>query len=246
MSSPIGNSQKEAFNTTIGWQQSFSNGFTWSIEGYYKQIQNIAIPVWNTIAEFTTDLALANGKVYGSDLRIEFGRGRFYGLVGYGYNWTLYESAQDHFNVWFGEPVQEFHPPHDRRHQINTLLSIDLGPYTTGIRWQLGSGMPFTRPMGFDDLLDFREHLPDVKVERGVRRVVVDKPYLGRMPTTHRLDVSVERAFRLSDSGSNLNVQIGVINAYDQVNIFYYDLFTNRRIDQLSFAPYLTMKIELN
>lgn len=245
MSAPLGSSQKEAIHTTVGWQQSFENGFTWSIEGYYKQMQNLAIPVWNTIAEFTTDLALANGKVYGSDLRIEFGRRKFYGLIGYGYNWTLYESAQDHFNVWFGEPVQKFHPPHDRRHQVNALVSLDFGAYTAGIRWQLGSGMPFTRPMGFDDILDFRERLPDVNLDRGTRRVIVDKPYQGRMPTVHRLDISLERTFQFSVSGSNINMQLGAINVYDQTNIFYYDVFTNRRIDQLSISPYLTLKLEV-
>lgn len=245
MSTPIGSSQKEAIHTTIGWQQSFSSGFTWSVEAYYKKMENMAVPVWSTIAEFTTDLALANGQVYGSDLRLEFNSGRFYTLLGYGYNWTLYESAQDHFSVWFGEPVQDFHPPHDRRHQVNALVSVDIGPYTTGVRWQLGSGMPFTRPMGFDDLLDFRQRLPDVRDDRGTRRVVVDKPYLGRMPTVHRLDVSVERSFRLADNGSNLNVQVGAINAYDQTNIFYYDVFTSRRIDQLAVSPYVTLKMEL-
>lgn len=245
MSSPIGSSQKEAFHTTIGWQQSFSNRFTWSVEAYYKKMNNMAIPIWSTIAEFTTDLALANGQVYGSDLRLEYNSSRFYALVGYGYNWTLYESAQDHFNIWFGEPVQDFHPPHDRRHQINALVSMDFGPYTAGMRWQLGSGMPFTRPMGFDDLLDFRVRLPDVRQDRGTRRVVVDKPYLGRMPTVHRLDVSLERSFRLAANGSNLNMQIGVINTYDQSNIFYFDVFTSRRIDQLAFSPYLTLKLEI-
>lgn len=245
MSPPLDSSQKEAIHTTIGWQQSFSSGFTWSVEAYYKKMENMAVPVWSTIAEFTTDLALANGRVYGSDLRLEFNNGRFYTLLGYGYNWTLYESAQDHFSVWFGEPVQDFHPPHDRRHQVNALVSMDFGPYTTGVRWQLGSGMPFTRPMGFDDLLDFRERLPDVKDDRGTRRVVVDKPYLGRMPTVHRVDVSVERSFRLADNGSNLNVQVGAINAYDQINIFYYDVFTSRRIDQLAISPYVTLKMEL-
>lgn len=244
MSAAFGGSQMQALHTMLGWQQTLAGGFTWSVEGYYKQMQNLAVPIWNTIAEFTTDLALANGQVYGGDLRLEFDRGRFYGLLGYGYSWTLYDSVQDHFNIWFGEPIQEFHPPHDRRHQINALFSLDLGSYKTGVRWQLGTGMPFTRPMGFDDILDFRQRLPDVNRDRGVRRVIIDMPYLGRMPTTHRLDVSVERLFRLSNSGSNLNVQVGAINAYDQANIFYYDLFTNRRIDQLSFAPYLTVKLE--
>lgn len=245
MSAPLNDSQLQSFHTTVGWQQTLGSGLNWSLETYFKEMSNLAIPVWNTIAEFTTDLALANGKVYGSDFRIEYNQGRFYGLIGYGYNWTLYESAQDHFSIWFGEPIQDFHPPHDRRHQLNALLSLDLGEYTMGARWQMGSGLPFTQPLGFDDVLDFRERLPSVNRDRGIRRVVMDKPFQGRMPSIHRLDVSIVRSFDISASGSNINVQAGAINIYDQSNIFFYDIYTNRRIDQLSFSPYITLKLEV-
>ena len=245
MSAPIDESQKEAFHTMLGWQQTLSDGLMWSLEGYFKRMRNMAIPVWNTIAEFTTDLALADGETWGGDFRVEYNKGRFYGLLGYGYSWTMYNSAQDHFNIWFGEPVQEFHPPHDRRHQINSLVSLEFGPYTAGLRWQMGSGMPFTQPLGFDDILDFRERLPNVNTDRGIRRIIIDKPFRGRMPTTHRLDASVERSFQISPSGSSINLQAGAINTYNQTNIFYYDVFTNRRINQLSFAPYITLKLEL-
>jgi hypothetical protein len=245
MNSPLSESQAEAIHAMLGWQQTPADGLTWSIEGYYKQMKNLAIPLWSSIARFNTELGLSNGEVFGSDIRIEYNRGRFYGIIGYGISRTIYTSAQDHFNVWFGEPVQNFHPPHDRRHQLNTLFSLDLGSLTTGIRWQIGSGMPFTRPMGFDDILDFRERLPDITSERGTRRVIMEKPYQGRLPSIHRLDITVERVFRLSDSGSSLNLQAGAINVYDQSNIFYYDVFTQRRLNQLSFVPYLTIQLEV-
>jgi len=245
MSTPIGDSQMEAIHAMLGWQQTITEGLSWSVESYYKRMSNLPVPVWSTIARFTTDLALADGRVYGSDIRLEYSRGSFYGLIGYGYSNTLYESAQDHFSVWFGEPIQEYHPPHDRRHQLNALFSMDVGSFTAGVRWQLGTGLPFTRPMGFDDLLDFRERLPDVNNDRGTRRVILDKPYQGRMPTVHRMDVSVERTFRFSQSGSQVNLQVGAINTYDQTNIFYYDVFTHRRIDQFPVVPYLTLRMEV-
>ncbi|MDX1617623.1 MAG: TonB-dependent receptor [Balneolaceae bacterium] len=246
MSTPIGDSQMEAIHALLGWQQTLADGLTWSVEGYHKRMRNLPVPVWSTIARFTTDLALADGVVYGSDFRIEYNKGRFYGLLGYGYSWTLYESAQDHFNVWFGEPVQEYHPPHDRRHQVNALFSMDIGAFTVGARWQLGTGFSFTRPLGFDDLLDFRERLPDVNQDRGIRRVILDKPYTGRLPTVHRLDLSLERSFRLGGYGPTLNLQAGAINVYDQTNIFYYDVFTQRRINQLPVVPYLTVEMEVS
>jgi hypothetical protein len=244
MTSPIGQSQLESFHATMGWQQTPVNGLTWSAEGYYKQMKRIPVPVWSTIARFNTELALADGQVYGSDIRIEYNRGRFYGLIGYGYSWTLYESAQDHFSIWFGEPVQDYHPPHDRRHQLNTLISLEIGSFTAGIRWQFGTGLPYTRPMGFDDLLDFRDRLPMVNQDRGIRRVILDKPYQGRVPTYHRLDMSLERSFQITTTGWELNLQAGAINVYDHSNLFYYDLYTHKRIDQLPIVPYVTFKLD--
>ncbi|MEX0770286.1 MAG: TonB-dependent receptor [Balneolaceae bacterium] len=245
MSAPIDEVQMQALHALLGWQQTLTEGLNVSVEGFYKRLNNIPVPLWNTIARFNTELVLANGHVHGADLRLEYNRGPFYGMIGYGYSWTLYESRQDHFNIWFGEPIQEYHPPHDRRHQVNALVSLDIGSITAGVRWQLGTGMPFTRPMGFDDILDFRQRLPLVNQDRGTRRVILDRPYGGRLPTTHRLDISLERSFRLSQSGSELNLQMGAINSYDQTNLFYYDVYTHRRIDQLPFMPYATLKMEI-
>ncbi|MEX0649360.1 MAG: TonB-dependent receptor [Balneolaceae bacterium] len=243
---PLGAEQVKAVHALLGWQQEIFRGFSWSVEGYYKTMSDIAVPVWSTIARFTTDLALADGEVQGADIRIEYNRGRFYALAGYGISHTTYSSSQDHFNVWFGEPIQEYNPPHDRRHQVNLLFSVELGGFTVGTRWQLGTGLPYTRPLGFDDLLDFRERLPDVTTDRGIRRVILDKPYQGRMPVVHRLDVSVERSFNITNSGTVLNLQVGAINSYDQSNIFYYDVFTHRRINQLPFLPYATLELEID
>jgi hypothetical protein len=39
-------------------------------------------------------------------------------------------------------------------------------------------------------------------------------------------------------------MQIGAINLYDRANIFYYDVYTHRRVDQLPFAPYVSLKLE--
>jgi hypothetical protein len=242
---PIGDEQVKSLHYLLGWQQTLTKGFTWSVEGYYKYVTNMAVPVWNTIARFTTDLALADGDVIGADLRLEYNSRRFYGLIGYGYSRTTYSSAQASFSTWFGEPVQEYSPPHDRRHQVNALFSLDIGKFTAGLRWQLGTGVPYTRPIGFDDLLDFRERLPEVRNDRGTRRVILDRPFNDRLPVVHRLDVSLDRRIRISESGSSVKFQLGAINSYNQTNIFYYDVFTQRRIDQLPIIPYLTLELEV-
>jgi len=241
MMSPLGGEQMEAKQAMVGWKQLLGSGFQLSVEGYYKRLNHLPITVWSTLTRFNTDLSLANGHVYGSDIRLEFIRGRFYGFTGYGYSWTTYETSQDHFTVWFGEPVQQFHPPHDRRHQFNSMMSISIGHYKTSLRWQLGSGLPFTQPMGFDDLIRFDDGLPDVRRVYGNPRMILEKPYQGRLPVYHRMDFSFERIFYYPSA--QLSLQIGAINIYDRSNIFYYDVYTQRQIDQLRFAPYFSIKM---
>jgi hypothetical protein len=242
MMSPEGGAKMEARHMMAGWRQSLGGGFQLALEGYYKQLRNLPITTWSTLARFNTDLSMADGYIYGSDVRLEYNRGIFYGFAGYGYNWTKYETTQDHFTIWFDEPVQKFHPPHDRRHQFNSMASVTLGQYRTSIRWQLGTGLPFTQPMGFDEYIRFDDGLPNIRRFYGSPRMIMEKPYQGRLPTYHRLDVSFERSFQFSFA--EISLQAGAINFYDQSNMFYYDIYTQRQIDQLSFAPYFSVKME--
>ena len=231
----------EAVHAILGWQQSLPGGARWSVEGYYKRLKDIPVPLWQAVAAFTTHLGRADGKSYGADARLEYTIPHFYGLLGYGLGWTEYEVSQAEFMRWFGDPVQRFHPPHDRRHQLNALINLDLAGFTASARWQLGSGLPFTQPLGFDEAFDFARDLYDVSSAIGTTRLVLDRPFTGRLPVTHRLDLSLERGFDLPFG--RLSAQVGAINGYDRRNMFYYDLFTGRRVDQLPFAPYASLTL---
>jgi hypothetical protein len=231
----------EALHGMLSWQQALGGGVRWSVEGYYKRLNDIPVPLWRGVAQFTTRLGRADGEVYGADLRIEYTRPRFHGFVGYGYGWTQYEASQAEFSTWFGAPVQRYHPPHDRRHQLNAVTSLDIAGFDASARWQLGTGLPFTKPLGFDEAFDYSLHLHDVSTSMGTPRVVLDKPFTGRLPLMHRLDLSIGRGFDFSLG--RLTAQVGVINAYDRRNMFYYDLFTERRVDQLPLAPYASLTV---
>lgn len=231
----------EAVHGTLGWQQSLGGGIRWSVEGYYKRLRDIPVPLWRGVAQFTTRLGRADGEVYGADTRVEYTRPAFHAFIGYGYGRTEYQSTQAEFSTWFGEPVQRYHPPHDRRHQVNAVAIADIAGMKASARWQLGTGLPFTRPLGFDEAFDYSQRLPDVSNSIGSPRVVLDRPYTGRLPVMHRLDASLERGFDLGLG--RLTAQVGAINTYDRRNMFYYDLFTGRRVDQLPFAPYASFAL---
>jgi hypothetical protein len=204
-------------------------------------MKDIPVPAWQATTQFTTRLDRADGRVLGVDTRVEYTRPHFYGFVGYGYASTLYEATQPEFEVWFGDPVQRYHPPQDRRHQLNALTTLDLAGFRASARWQFGTGLPFSRPIGFDEAFDFTHELPDVDTNVGTTRMLLDRPFTGRLPTMHRLDVSLGRGFELPFG--RVTAAIGAINAYDRQNMFYYDLFTGRRVDQLPLAPYASVTL---
>lgn len=242
MPMPDPNRRMEARHALLGWKQSIGRHLDYVIEGYYKTIKNKPVSTWNQIAKFSTNLADAGGEVYGADVRLNFNHRIFYATVGYGYSFTQYETAQDHFGLWFGEPVQQYHPPHDRRHQLNTGVGFRYGNFTADVSFNYGSGLPFTRPLGFDSFFRFEGHLPDVTGEYGEPRLLIDKPFDGRLPDYHRIDLSVEQAFHWSPA--TVRVKTGVINMLDRNNLFYYDIFNQQGVRQLSFMPFLSLKFE--
>jgi len=179
--------------------------------------------------------------VFGADLRLSFDSGPLYGYVGYGLQRVVYTARQGSFGLWYGTSQQEYNPPHDRRHTLNALASVDLGGWDIDARWEFGSGFPFTQPIGFDDWIMF-ETLVDVTKDPGEYRVLFERPYQGRLPTYHRLDFSLKYTFELRRA--RLTLQGGAINTYDRDNLFYFDVWKLRRVDQMARMATFGVKVE--
>lgn len=238
---PFERSMPRALHAILGGQVRPGRGLRLGLEGYYKALRNLSIPSWSAFPRFTTTLQPADGRVWGVDLRAEVERGPLYLYAGYGLSSVVYRAQQASFGVWYGTEQERFHPPHDQRHQFNLLGSVELGRFQVNVRWQYGSGRPYTRPYGFDDWILF-ETLVDVRREPGDYRVLFERPYQGRLPAYHRLDVTVERTIPLGRA--RLTVQVGAVNTYDRRNLFYFDLWTLRRVDQIALTPSFGIKLE--
>ncbi len=232
-----------AIHALLGYQADLPLGLELAVEGYYKKLSNLFISEWTAFPRFTTNLQQANGRVWGLDLRLEFNRSPMYGYLSYGLSSVRYNARQESLPLWFGTDALNFRPPHDRRHQFNALLSTHFKGFDISARWLFGSGLPYNRAFGFDGFV-LLDSPVDVFEESGSRRVVYERPYNGVLPTYHRLDLSVERVFDLDTI--TLTTQASLINAYDRRNLFYLDVFTLNRVDQLPFIPSLGIKVEFN
>jgi hypothetical protein len=235
----------EAYHAILGYRFTPSRYVEMSIEGFYKDLGDLVIPEWTAFPRFTTNLQPADGTATGLDLRFEYDRGPVYAHITYGLSDVDYQARQESLPLWFGSNTVAFNPPHDRSQQLNVLGSIDIVGFKFSALWQYGSGLPYSRAAGFDDYIlvsDTFEEV-DVRVEPGQERVIYGQPYDDRLPDYQRLDLSVERSVRMGPR-VNATFQAGVINALDRNNLFYLDLFTLARVDQLPRFPSFGLKLE--
>lgn len=239
---PLGRASR-AVHALVGYGVTPVRGVDVAVEGFYKRLSSLYISEWTAFPRFTSRLQEASGDALGVDVRLEVRRGSFYGFVNYGLSSVEYEAMQGSLQHWFGTSRLAFRPPHDRRHQVNVLLSTTLREFDLSLRWNFGSGLPYTKVRGFDGFV-LMDGPVDVFDEPGIPRVIYDRPFGGVLPAYHRLDASVERSFPLGRRGE-LTLQASVINVYDRANLFALDLFTLERTDQLPVVPTFGIKVSL-
>lgn len=242
-SSPLGQ-VPEAMHFIGGYQIHPNEWLDFAVEGFYKKLSNLSVAEFTAFPRFTTRLQPADGRVYGVDVRVELTKEPFYGFVNYGFSKVLYDAQQSSLILTSGTSELTYSPPHDRQHQVNALGSLKFYGFIFNMRWQFGSGLPFSEALGFDEFI-LLNGPTDVQNQQGLTRVIYTEPYQGRLPTYHRLDVSLEREVNFT-THTKATFQAGLINGYDRVNLFYIDLFTLRRLNQLPLIPSFGVKLEFN
>lgn len=239
---PFGETPR-AIHVLGGYRLQPSSWLDLAVEGYYKDLENLSIAEWTAFPRLTTNLQPAEGEAYGMDARAEIRAGGAYLAVNYGLSHVTYSATSARNELWYGDETLTFRPAHDRRHQATVIASAPVYGFNVSLRWQMGSGLPYSRALGFDVYIS-PESNPDVLGDSGTPRVIYERPFNGLLPNYHRLDVSVDRTFDLG--GASLTAQIGLINAYDRRNLFAFDIFTLRRIDQLPIIPTFGLKLSTN
>ncbi|MFK7843657.1 MAG: TonB-dependent receptor [Rhodothermales bacterium] len=229
-----------AFHAIAGYRLTPNDGFELSLEGFHKDITNLFVPEWSAFPEFTSSVQPATGQSQGFDFRAELRRPSFYAAVNYGYSNTRYKAEQFQLELWYGEERLQYRPPHDRRHQINVIAHWELWGMDMNAKWELGSGLPFSRALGFDAFV-LVDDLIDVREIPGAKRVIYERPFNGVLPAYHRMDASISKSWQLKRA--KFTLQGSVINIYNRKNLFYLDIFTLQRVDQLPIVPTLGLQL---
>ncbi len=231
---------QRANHYVAGIEHDISNDLTLNFEVYlkdFRQVTNInRNKIFNDTPEFADkpdelkkDFIVETGEAYGADLQLNYEKERTSIWAVYSYTFV------DRF-----DGVQEYNPVWDRRHNVNLVFSQTFGKfdaYKFNIRWNYGSGFPFTQTQGFYGEVPFSGNINYDLVHGNNDLAVLYGPLNGgRLPDYHRLDVGLTRTWRL-DEFQEIEVDLSVTNAYDRENIFYYDRIRAQRVNQLPLMP---------
>ncbi|MDR1181086.1 MAG: carboxypeptidase-like regulatory domain-containing protein [Bacteroidales bacterium] len=221
----VKSSVQKAQHAVFGLEWDPIPSMTINIEGYVKnfsQLTNInRYQIFNTDEEFI----LESGIAYGGDINAKWEYKRFYFSVVYSLNWVTRNDGIIIYRTHF-----------DRRHNINLLASYSFGKrncWEIDVRWNYGSGFPFTKTRGFYPQLTYIETLSGdiIKVNEDLG-IALDTINRGQLPDYHRLDVNIKRRFFVSET-CLVEVGIGATNMYNYSNIFYVNRVTAEKIYQL-------------
>ncbi|MFN5544801.1 MAG: TonB-dependent receptor [Bacteroidota bacterium] len=175
------------------------------------------------------DFIIETGDAYGMDFRYKYEFKRFY-------IWAVYSLTYVNRN----DGVRSYMPHFDRRHNINIVTTYSFGSkasWSANVRWNYGSGFPFTQTQGFYEQMRFGNGVStDYVNQNGSLGVFYTDINKGRLPDFHRLDFSLSKKLNFGKRTS-LTVIAAATNVYNRANIFYFDRTQYKRVDQLPIIP---------
>lgn len=165
-----------ADQVAAGYFRNFKNNmYEFSVEAYYKEMQNVTDFADNAQLFFNEDLSTeyrqGTSTSYGAEFMVNKKEGRITGMISY----TLSKTTRDVPGVNLDNA---FYANYDRRHVINVFGVYELNEkWTFGANFNYSSGRPITLPAG---KFEYGSYNPDVITERNGYR----------LPSYNRLDLS--------------------------------------------------------
>jgi len=235
------NGLQYAWHAILGFEYDLGKNISFNVEGYYKyfsQLSNInQNKLYEDVAQFEQiddvfkkDFILESGQSYGVDFLVKYNKDRWF-------LWGVYSLGKN--TRWDG--FQEYFPVFDRRHNINLVGSYLFGKkkdYEVNVRWNLGSGLPFTPNAGFYQAETFQG---GVTTDYVTNNPSSTSTLLGsfnsqRLPAYHRLDITFKKQVKFKNK-TTMELIASVTNVYGRNNIFYVNRVTGEEIYQFPILP---------
>jgi hypothetical protein len=233
------NPLQRAMHNIGGLEIDLGKRVSLNVEGYLKNFLQLSNVNRNKLFaeddpdapdQLKKDFIIETGESYGVDFVAKYSHKRLYVWAVYSLSWVKRFDG-----------IAEYNPHFDRRHNVNFVAAYTFGKnlnWEASVRWNLGSGFPFTQTAGFYENLIFDDGInTDYTTQNGTLGVEYGELNKGRLPFYHRLDLSVKRTFEIGST--QLDAVLGVTNVYNRENIFYIDRVRYERVNQLPILPSL-------
>ncbi|HND86806.1 MAG TPA: TonB-dependent receptor, partial [Saprospiraceae bacterium] len=176
---------QKSIHGVAGFEFDLFDNIDLNVEGYYKRFNQLISLNRNKRLLTDPNYFVETGDVKGVDVSLKWEGRR-------AYIWGAYSLGY----VTRNDGEQTYPPVFDRRHNLNTVATYQLGKkreWELGARWNFGSGFPFTLTQGFYNNINFQDGInTDVYGgQGGIGILYADKRNGGRLPYYHRLDLSV-------------------------------------------------------
>jgi len=208
-----------------------------NIEPYYKYFPQLININRNKTSSTESNYNTEVGNAYGIDFLLRYDTKQLFLWAAYSLG---YVNRDDGTQVY---------PTHfDRRHNVNLVGNYKFGAnrlWEAGMRWNLGSGFPFTLTQGFYEDLNFEDGIDsDYISENGDLGIIYsNERNSGRLPYYHRMDFSLKRNIEFTKY-LNLEIYASVTNVYNRENIFFFDRIRYERVNQLPLLPSMGMTMK--
>jgi hypothetical protein len=242
-SKEVKNGIQYAWHAIFGTEVDLTKRLMLNVEGYYKyfsQLSNInQNKLYEDVAQFATiadeykkDFIIEDGVSYGIDFLLKYNRNRLF-------LWGVYSLG--HSNRWDG--FVKYFPVFDRRHNVNLVGSYLFGKSKNielSVRWNLGSGLPFTPSAGAFQGETFNAGVSAPYSTNNPSNITT---LLGdfnstRLPYYHRLDITLTDKIELKNKNV-IEIIASITNVYNRRNIFYVNRITFEKIYQFPILPSL-------
>ena len=226
---PYKNKFQKARHLIAGVEYDISRRIDFQIEGYIKDFTQLTNINRNMTSNADDEFIIENGVAKGVDALLKFKSKKLY-------IWAVYSIGI----ITRNDGKKTYNPHFDRRHNMNFVTSYKFGKndsWKADMRWNLGSGFPFTQTQGFYENLTFSEGInTDYTITNGELGIEYAELNEGRLPYYHRLDASISKSIKLNKN-SELDMTLSVTNAYNRENIFYFNRVKYERVNQLPLMP---------
>lgn len=226
---------QKAWHVIGGVEIDATDNLEISVEPYLKRFTQLININRQKLFPNDPDFATETGDAYGIDFLAKYERRRWY-------LWGAYSISR--VTRYDGE--QTYPPHYDRRHNANIVASYLIGDkqdFEVSVRWNLGSGFPFTQTSGFYESIDLQDGIgTDYTTQNGTLGIIYNDDELngGRLPYYHRLDLSAKKSWEFLNE-TELETAFSLTNAYNRENIFYFDRIRAERVNQLPILPSLSL-----